>query len=424
MVREKLNKLVEWKHKSNRKPLILNGARQVGKSWLIREFGRLHFEQVIEINFEKNLEYHQIFKTNLDPRRILREIALLKGKNISAKIDLLFFDEIQMCPEALMALRYFYEEMPDLHLIAAGSLLDFTFRHIPFPVGRVEFETLHPMTFAEFLMARNRKNLLELIKNEPHSISDAIETLIYDELQNYFVVGGMPECIKLYCENEDFNAVSEVQHDLMYSFRQDFRKYQPQVNSDCLLDILENTSKNIGNQTIYSKLTDRFTGPTIKQGHQVLCMARLLHKIENVGITALPLVASGKQFKTFFLDIGLLLSTSKFNFREAYINKNLLATYEGKLAEQFVAQQLMAQNNDLKYWARTEPAANAEIDFVILENNEIMPVEVKAGTKGSLKSLHYLLDNYKNITSATVFGKMKFGTNDKINFKPMYMAGM
>lgn len=424
MIREKLHTLVKWKNKSNRKPLILNGARQVGKSWLVRELGRLHFEQIIEINFEKNLEYHQIFKSNLDPQRILREITLMKGKNISFETDLLFFDEIQMCPEALMALRYFYEEMPSLHLIAAGSLLDFTFRSIPFPVGRVEFETLHPLTFAEFLMARNRENILDLIRNEPQTISEAIETVIYDELQNYFVVGGMPECVKLFCENEDFNVVAEIQNDLMYSFRQDFRKYKPQVNSDCLLDILENSSKNIGNQTIYSKLTDRFTNPTIKQGYEVLCMARLLHKVENVGITALPLVASGKQFKTFFLDIGLLINTSKFNFREAYINKNLLASYEGKLSEQFVAQQLIAQNNDLKYWARTEPAANAEIDFVVLENNEIVPIEVKAGAKGALKSLHYLLEHHKNIASATVFGKMKYGIDNKINFKPIYMAGM
>lgn len=424
MFREKLHQLVEWKNKAHRKPLILNGARQVGKSWLVRELGKLHFEQTIEINFEKNIEYHQIFKANLDPQRILRDIALLKGKNISTETDLLFFDEVQMCPEALMALRYFYEEMPDLHLIAAGSLLDFTFRNIPFPVGRVEFETLYPMTFAEFLMARNRENLLQLIRNTPQDISEVVEALIYDELQHYFVVGGMPECVKLFCENENLNAVSELQHDLMYSFRQDFRKYQPQVNSDCLLDILENTSKNIGNQTMYSKLTDRFTNPTIKQGHQVLCMARLLHKVENVGITALPLVPSGKQFKTFFLDIGLLLNTSKFNYREAYIHKSLLATYEGKLAEQFVAQQLIAQNNDLKYWARTEPAANAEVDFVVLENNEIMPIEVKAGAKGALKSLHFLLENHKNIQVATVFGKMKWGTNDKINFKPIYLAGM
>ncbi|MBK7094244.1 MAG: ATP-binding protein [Saprospiraceae bacterium] len=424
MYREKLSNLIYWKDKPNRKPLIVNGARQVGKSWIIREFGKRHFfNNFIELNFEKNLDYHTIFKQNLDPKRILLNIGLITNREIKAGRDLIFFDEIQMCPEALMSLRYFYEEMPELHLIAAGSLLDFSFRNIPFPVGRVEFEILYPMNFNEFLMARNREKIAELIKNEPKSITESIENLIYDELMVYYIVGGMPECVRIFCESNDFSLIGEIQRDLLNSFRQDFKKYSPQVDTDCLMDIIENTTKRIGNQTIYSKLSDRFSNPTIKRGLNLLTTARLLQKIENVSISGLPLVPSGKQFKTSFLDIGLLMSVSRFDYNHAFINKTLLGAFEGKLAEQFVAQQISAQQHELKYWARTESGSNAEVDFIAIYNNSITPIEVKAGMKGSLKSLHYLLKNYPEIGHAIVYGKFKWGNDEKINFRPIYLAG-
>lgn len=424
MFRYKIEELNLWKEKTNRKPLILNGARQVGKSWLVRDFAKKSFSKnIIELNFEKNLEYHKIFKQNLSVKRILNEISLIIGEKIEAGNHLLFLDEIQMCPEALMALRYFYEDLPELHVIAAGSLLDFTFKNIPFPVGRVEFNTLHPMTFLEFLIARNKELLAETIQNKDE-VSETIENLIYDELQNYFIVGGMPECVKLFCENEDLLRVQELQKDLMYAFRQDFKKYTPIVNTDCLLDILENSVKIIGNQTQYSKLSERFSSPTIKVGHNVLCTARLLNKVENVNVSGLPLAKSGKQFKTYFLDIGLLISLSNFDYKSAYINKSLLNTFEGRLAEQFVAQQIIASNTSLFYWARTEPGANAEVDFIILEDGKIMPIEVKAGKSGGLKSLHFLLEKNVHIDESKIFGKFKKGKLDKLNFLPIYWAGI
>jgi uncharacterized protein len=425
MFREKIEHLYQWTNKENRKPLIINGARQVGKSWLVREIGNKYFDgNIIEINFEKNLELNQIFKSNLEPSRIINEISLFTNKQIRAGKDLLFFDEIQMCPEALMSLRYFYEELPLLHIIAAGSLLDFSFRNISFPVGRVEFMELFPMNFMEYLIARERDSIVQLIKNDPANITVTIENLIYVELNNYFVVGGMPECVQLFCKTSDFLKVGELQNDLLFSFAQDFKKYKPQVNSYCLNDVLENTVKNIGGQTTYSKLSDRFSNPTIKQGLDVLITARILHKVENVGISGLPLTVSGKQFKTYFLDIGLLLKTSKINFKESYINKSMLSSFEGKLAEQFVFQQIISKQKEVKFWARTKSGSNAEVDFIILKNNEILPIEVKSGTKGALKSLHYLLENYDNIKSAHVYGKFKMGNINKINFLPIYMAGV
>ncbi len=424
MFRYKKQELIYWKEKRNRKPLILNGARQVGKSWIVRDFANESFnENLIEVNFEKDLEFHQIFKQNLSVKRILIDISLITGQKIETGKHLLFFDEIQMCPEALMSLRYFYEEMPSLHIIAAGSLLDFSFKDIPFPVGRVEFNTLHPMTFLEFLIARNKKLLAETIQGIDE-ISETVESLIYDELQNYFIVGGMPECVKSFCENENFMEVQDLQKNLVYAFRQDFKKYKPIVNTDCLLDILENVTVGIGNQTQYSKLSDRFSNPTIKQGYTVLCTARILSRVDNVGVSGLPLTKSGKQFKSYFLDIGLLMSVSNIEYKSAYLNKTLLATFEGRLAEQFVAQQLIATNQDLHYWARTEPGTNAEVDFIRVEDGKITPIEVKSGSKGGMKSLHYLLEKYANIPSAKIFGKFRAGKQDNLNFLPIYKAGI
>ncbi|WP_027303392.1 ATP-binding protein [Rudanella lutea] len=424
MFRSKLQQLREWKDKPERKPLILNGARQVGKSWLIRELGRDQFNgQMLEINFERSPEFCRVFAQNLDPRRILRELMLLTGQTLEAGRHLLFFDEIQACPAALMSLRYFYEELPQLHLIAAGSLLDFTFRNIPYPVGRVEFDTLHPLTFAEFLLARDKAMLLDVIRSD-EPVSAVVENLIYDELQQYFIVGGMPECVKQYVDKESFTSVIALQQDLLYAFRQDFRKYQPQVNTDCLNDVLQNSIQLIGSQTQYSKLSDRFSNPTIKQGHTVLCLARLLHRINNVSIAGLPLTPSGRQFKTFFLDIGLMMSLSRFDYTNAYVNKTLPGSYEGRLAEQFVAQQLLATNQEVCYWARTEPGTNAEVDFVTTQQGRIVPIEVKAGAKGGLKSLHYLLATHPHIPEAMVFGRFREGIEKQLRFMPIYKAGI
>jgi uncharacterized protein len=425
MFREKTNELIKWKDKKNRKPLILNGARQVGKSWLVRHFGENHFEgKIIIANFERNKNLHQIFKADFDTQRIIFELNLALNTSIEIGKDLLFFDEIQACSEALGSLRYFYEEMPDLHLIAAGSLLDFEFRNQPFPVGRVETLNLYPMTFYEFLKARGKEILCQLLKTPLQDLPNSIEKYFEEDFNLYLIVGGMPECVRYFVENGDLQGVKDIQDDLLYTYEQDFKKYQPSISSDCLLDILENGVKFMGNQIIYTKLSERFTSPTVKKGVDLLRTARLLHGISNVSVDGLPLTISGKQFKLFFLDVGLLLRKSNLAFENLYIKRELTSAFQGMLAEQFVAQQLIAQTEQkLFYWARTEAGASSEIDFVIAHEGEIVPIEVKAGSKGSLKSLHYLLNRYSTIKKAIVFSKAKFGIEDKIQFVPIFFAG-
>ena len=424
MIRDKIHNLITWKDKTNRKPLIINGARQVGKSWLVKTFGENYFENdIVIINFEKQKEVHVIFEQNFDVQRIITELQLVLGISIVKGKTLLFFDEIQSCSEALGSLRYFYEDLPDLHIIAAGSLLDFEFRDQPYPVGRVEIMNLYPMTFSEFLVANNKPLLADFLK-QSKEIPVSVENALSEQLQIYFIVGGMPECVSHYVDNQDFTGIKEIQNNLLYTYEQDFKKYKPSINNDCLQDIIENITKYIGNQVIYTKLSDRFTIPTIKKGVDLLRTARLINIVPNVSIAGLPLTPSGKQFKTFFLDIGLLIRKRQIDYAGLYTKRQLTSAFEGVLAEQFVAQQILAHTDDsLFYWARTESGASSEVDFVMVQEGKIIPIEVKSGKSGSLKSLHYLLEKYPNIERVIVFSQAKSGVNDKIQFVPIYFAG-
>ncbi len=426
MVRDKIQNLIAWKDKKHRKPLIINGARQVGKSWLVKEFGENYFaNDIVIINFEKQRDLHIIFKQNFDVNRIISELQLVLGISIVKGKTLVFFDEIQSCSEALGSLRYFYEDMPDLHVIAAGSLLDFEFRDQPYPVGRVEIMNLYPMSFMEFLVANNKKTLADLLKQTPKEIPESVENALSEQLQLYFIIGGMPECVKYYVDTQDFTEIKEIQNNLLYTYEQDFKKYKPSINTDCLQDVIENITKFVGNQIIYTKLSDRFTIPTIKKGVNLLKTARLIDIVHNVSIAGLPLTPSGKQFKTFFLDIGLLIRKRQIEYANLYTKRQLTAAFEGVLAEQFVAQQILAHTDDnLFYWARTETGASSEVDFVVIQDGQIIPIEVKAGGNGSLKSLHYLLEKYPNIEKTVVYSLAKQGVIEKINFLPIYYAGL
>jgi predicted AAA+ superfamily ATPase len=257
--------LEKWKNGTNRKPLIFSGARQIGKSYSIREFGIKHFEKIIEINFEKRRDLHAVFEFNLDAARITKELEILLGMDIMSGKNLLFFDEVQSCPNALQSLRYFYEDIHLIPIIAAGSLLDFEFRNISFPVGRVEFLQMYPMNFQEFLYAVGQEKLWQFILNED-IIPEHIQKLIYELLDDYFFVGGMPEVVQTYVSEKDYTKVQKIQGDLLYAYENDFSKYQPVVNKDCLLEILGGLAKNIGSQVIYTKLSNYFSSITDQEG--------------------------------------------------------------------------------------------------------------------------------------------------------------
>jgi uncharacterized protein len=240
----------------------------------------------------------------LEVKRNIQELSILFGKNITPS-TLLIFDEIQTYPRAIMELRYFYEDFPEMFVIAGGSLMGFQLKNISFPVGRIQQIEMHPMAFDEFLLATNNDLLLQKIQDPIQQLSEFVEAKLYQELLNYFWVGGMPACVANFAEHKNYLLVREIQKDVIQTYIQDFAKYNPIVNMNCLLDIFKNIGTHVGSQIIYTKLSDRFSGAIIKKGVEVLTTANIIQPIQNVSIASLPFTDSGKQFKLVFVDIGL-----------------------------------------------------------------------------------------------------------------------
>jgi len=399
MKRDIENELIKWKDSKRRKPLIIRGARQVGKTWSIKEFGKEYFDNTVIIDFERNKEFSSIFDTNLDPKTIIETIEVLKGEKIKEGSTLVFFDEIQNTPKAIMALRYFYEEMPDLHIIAAGSLIEFALSTISFPVGRIQYLKMHPLTFSEFLVALKQDNLADIINNKPKALHELIHDKLLNYLKKYFFIGGMPEAVKTFIKLNSIKEVFDVHNELIYSFRYDFSKYGVYTNKEALDEVFYSIPKNIGNQIKYSKLSHSFTTPTIKKIFNLFQKAEIIKKIPSVSNLGIPLKShiSEKKFKALFLDIGLWQNTSGISIANEYKNTDLMNLYQGNLAEQYIGQELYKLfDENLLYWVRDKKGSSSEVDYLINENNCNYPIEVKSGKSGSLKSLHFFLDTYKN----------------------------
>jgi predicted AAA+ superfamily ATPase len=421
-------KLIEWKSKSDRKPLILRGARQVGKSYVIADFGKQYFEgEVHIINFEKRPDWKSVFDKNFEISRIISELEILVNMRINIGKDLLFFDEIQECPKAIISLRYFYEQTPELHVIGAGSLLEFALKDISFPVGRVQLLSMYPLNFYEFLLATGKQLLSDTILEKPGGLSPNIHNLLLDELKKYFFIGGMPECVKKYVETNSMVDVFDIQSDLINTFRQDFSKYATYSNKRCLNSVLDSVSKNVGRQIKYSNLAEGFTNPTIKKAFELLETARLFKRVCSSNPNGIPINAnrSEKTFKAIMLDIGLFSRLSGFSISTEFNKTSLLSIFKGAMAEQFIGQEMISAGHiDLHYWSRQAKSSTAEVDFLIEKQNEIIPIEVKSGAGGSLRSLHLLLNTYPNIKKGFVFSEASFGeiSNQKLVFIPLYYA--
>ncbi len=422
--------LLAWKEKPSRKPLLVRGARQTGKSYSITHFAKTYFKGKLHlVNFEKRPDWHAIFKENLSPNRILSDLEILTGNKIVTGEDLLFFDEIQACPKAIAALRYFFEEVPQLHVIAAGSLLEFALSDIPFPVGRVQILDLYPMTFTEFLNATGNPTAADIISDTPKKLSDAVHNLLNAELKKFLFIGGMPECVKTFADTGRMADVFEVQTELIATFRQDFSKYAGRADKSCMNAVFNAVPQHIGHQIKYTALADGFTGPTIKNAFELLEMARMFKKVKASSPSGIPLHAnaSEKKFKAIFLDTGLLANISGIPVGQEYIKSDLLGIFRGGLAEQFVGQEIIAGSAaQIYYWSREAKGSNAETDYLIEKEGEVIPVEVKSGKGGSLRSLHLLLDNYPNVKNSYVFSDSHLSKTEdqRITYLPLYYAGL
>ena len=415
------------------KPLIIRGARQVGKTSTVRALAKACFENCVEINFEQELSLHKIFEPDLDAKRILREIETIKGIPISPEKTLLFLDEIQACPKAITSLRYFYEEIPTLRVIAAGSLLEFALGQASVPVGRVTYEYMYPLSFGEFLGALGEDKLipslptLKSIQQGNFSLPPAISEKLRSRLREYFVVGGMPEAVLRYIENGSFLSVNEVLDDLIQTFRDDTRKYtQGELQLSNVNLILERAFTYVGRQVKYTVIGQGDTIARTKHSLSLLEQAMLIHRVRSASPDGLPLGAgaSEKFFRCIFLDIGLGQRLSGMNPKEILTSDNLLVTYHGALADQFVGQQLLAESSQasegrsLYCWIRPEKSSTAEVDYLIAREGQIYPIEVKSGPSGRLKSLHLYLKTFGGC-GFCLQDTDKITKND-VTFSPLY----
>jgi uncharacterized protein len=398
MKRKQLKILEKWLLDPLRKPLIVRGARQVGKSTLVRLLAQPQERTLIEVNLERYPQLNDVFG-GMVPREILNQIEALPQTKRAADNAILFLDEIQAAPKAIPALRYFHEDMSQLPVICAGSLLEFALskHNFSMPVGRIQYLHMGPMTFTEFLDALGEDKLKAEIENYQFGvqIGPIAHQRLLASLRSYYFVGGMPEAIKVFARRGKLSDVSAVHSSIIETYREDFPKYAGSRDLGRLLHVFNFAARNVGVKIKYRNISADDHSASLKKDIDLLCMARVLAKVVHTHASGLPLQADieAKVYKLLFLDVGLMNAVCGLNWNTLENLNDTRLINEGVIAEQFIGQHLQALsadslNRELTYWLREGRANNAEVDFVATFNGKIVPIEVKAGVSGSLRSLH------------------------------------
>ncbi len=388
--------LYTWKEQSRRKPILLRGARQIGKTWVVRELGK-SFNNIVEINFEKIPELSKFFAGSLRPAQIVSNLNNFLDVDIVQGETLLFFDEIQNCPQAIVALRYFYEEMPELHLIGAGSLLEFAFEKISFPVGRVESFQMYPMNFQEFLIALGKDRL---VKEVDHSLGEGLpeptHNLLMNLVRDYCIVGGMPEVVKEYVSSKNLRLCQDIQSTLIESFKLDFEKYCKNKKKIPHLDKVFNAiPRLLGSKLKYSNIDRDIKSAELEFAISLLEKSGIIYRVYHSSSNGVPLGAESnfKKYKVLFFDTGLVLKILGLDLPPLLLDSKVELVNKGAIAEQFVGSELVSgsnfrdRNHQVYYWHRESKNSSAEVDFIISKGREVIPFEVKSGTSGKQKSL-------------------------------------
>ena len=408
-----------WKNDTHRKPLLLRGARQVGKSSAVRHLGE-SFEYFLEVNFERNPDVMQLFNASLNPKEICSKLSAIYNLPIQPGKTLVFFDEIQACLPAIASLRFFYEEYSELHVVAAGSLLEFALQEIPsFGVGRIRSLFMYPFSFNEFLLAQGLDGLVDEKRNATFEkkLLDPIHIKLTDCLRTFLLVGGMPESVKMWIEKSDYLACRYVQNELLETYIDDFAKYKKRISPMILQQTLRSVALQSGCKFVYSQVYSDMESAKIKEALELLSMAGIIIPVTHTAANGVPLGAevNTKFRKYLFMDTGLLQRLLNLDMDNVLLSTDINLVNKGSLAEVFVGLELLKygscyERQELYYWLRLDKGAQAEVDYVISKSDTIIPIEVKAGTKGSMQSLSSFMELKKSRfgirTSLENFGRI------------------
>ena len=392
MYRIAMEKLKKWKQSKHRKPLIIEGARQVGKTWLMKEFGRQEYQDTIYINFDSNSRMAELFAADLDVERLIMGLELHIGHKIDSDKSLLIFDEVQEVPRALASLKYFYENAPQYHIICAGSLLGIALHQgTSFPVGKVDFLKLYPLSFKEFLMAIDKERFAELLDSQDFQMITSFKQTYIEALKQYYFVGGMPEAVQSFAEDRDFNEVHEIQKRILAAYEQDFSKHAPNEIVPRIRMLWNSIPSQLAKENkkfIYGLIREGARAKDYETAIMWLCDCGLVHKVSRVNTVGLPLRAYEdlKAFKLFVVDVGLLGCMAGLRPRTLLDGNDLFVEFKGALTEQYVCQQLKTIE-DLDIYYYTNDRGSCEVDFIVDTGEGIVPVEVKAEVNLRAKSL-------------------------------------
>ena len=392
MYRIAIEKLYKWKNSKRRKPLIIEGARQVGKTWLMKEFGKQAYADTVYINFDSNSRMADLFSADLDTDRLIMGLELYAGRKINPENTLLIFDEVQEVPRALASLKYFYENAPQYHIVCAGSLLGIALHQgTSFPVGKVDFLKLYPLSFSEFLMATGNERFAELLKNQDYEMITSFKQTYIDALKHYYFVGGMPEAVQSFAESKDFNEVRAIQKRILAAYEQDFSKHAPNEIVPKIRMLWNSIPSQLARENkkfIYGLVREGGRAREYETAIMWLSDCGLVHKVSRVNAAGIPLKAYEdlKAFKLFIVDVGLLGCMTGLRQRTLLDGDDLFVEFKGALTEQYVCQQLKTVE-DLGIYYYTNNRGSCEIDFVVDNGEQIVPVEVKAETNLRAKSL-------------------------------------
>jgi predicted AAA+ superfamily ATPase len=399
MKRELIQSLINWKGKVDRKPLILRGARQVGKTWLMKEFGKSFYENIAYVNFESAKSLHRIFESGFDAEKLLIALKIETGTNIVPHNTLIILDEIQECEAALTSLKYFQENANQYHIIAAGSLLGVSMhQNRSFPVGKVDFLDLYPLSFQEFLIAVNEEPLLELLRNKQWDLITGFKSKFIDLLKQYYFVGGMPEVVLTFILQKDMHLVRQKQLDILTAYEQDFSKHAPHEIVPRIRLVWQSLPAQLAKENkkfVYGSLKKGARAREFEMAIEWLMNAGIVHKVSRCNKPGLPLIAyaSLSDFKLYVLDVGLLGAMGNLSAATILDEQALFEEFKGTMSEQYVLQQLKTMNHlPIYYW--TAENATAEVDFVIQYENKVIPIEVKASENLKAKSLRIYHDKY------------------------------